>query len=123
MRALVLRQMCPWTAVVLVAAAAAACSKNETAQARGREAAAKAVKVEVVKRERVARSVDLVGTLAAVDQVTISSEADGKVSYGREQASFPIAARSQSSAANATTLAVTTPLSHAVYLFALAGAA
>jgi multidrug efflux pump subunit AcrA (membrane-fusion protein) len=80
MRALVLRQMCPWTAVVLVAAAAAACSKNETAQARGREAAAKAVKVEVVKRERVARSVDLVGTLAAVDQVTISSEADGKVS-------------------------------------------
>jgi multidrug efflux pump subunit AcrA (membrane-fusion protein) len=60
--------------------AAAACSKGETAQARGREAGAKAVKLEVVKQERVARSVDLVGTLAAVDQVTISSEADGKVS-------------------------------------------
>jgi membrane fusion protein, multidrug efflux system len=66
--------------VALASLAAAACSKGETAQARGREAGAKAVKLEVVKQERVARSVDLVGTLAAVDQVTISSEADGKVS-------------------------------------------
>jgi len=66
--------------VALASFAAAACSKGETAQARGREAGAKAVKLEVVKQERVARSVDLVGTLAAVDQVTISSEADGKVS-------------------------------------------
>ncbi|HKB12503.1 MAG TPA: efflux RND transporter periplasmic adaptor subunit [Vicinamibacterales bacterium] len=72
--------MCRWTAVALAAASAAACSKGETAQARGREAAAKPVKVEIVKRERVARAVDLVGTLAAVDQVTISSEAEGKVS-------------------------------------------
>jgi multidrug efflux pump subunit AcrA (membrane-fusion protein) len=77
---MVLRQVCRWTAVGLVAAASAACSKGETAQARGREAAAKPVKVEVVKKERMARSVDLVGTLAAVDQVTISSETDGKVS-------------------------------------------
>ncbi|HXI30881.1 MAG TPA: efflux RND transporter periplasmic adaptor subunit [Vicinamibacterales bacterium] len=66
--------------MALASFAAAACSKGETAQARGREAGAKAVKLEVVKQERVARSVDLVGTLAAVDQVTISSEADGKVS-------------------------------------------
>src|SRR5207244_1952348 len=57
-----------------------ACSKNETAQARGRDAAPKSIKVDVVKEERVTRSVDLVGTLAAVDQVMISSEADGKVS-------------------------------------------
>jgi hypothetical protein len=48
-------------------------------------------------------------------------ELDGRVSYDHDQASFPIVARSQSSAANANTLAVTTPLSHAVYLFALAG--
>ena len=42
--------------------------------------AAKPVKVEAVREETVERAVDVVGTLAAVDQVTISSEADGKVS-------------------------------------------
>jgi RND family efflux transporter MFP subunit len=62
------------------AIATAACSKNETAQARGRDAAAKPVTLETVRLEKVKRAVDLVGTLAAVDQVTISSEADGKVS-------------------------------------------
>ena len=59
---------------------AAACTKTESAQARGREAAAKPVKVEVVLQKTVRRAVEVVGTLAAVDQVTISSEADGKVS-------------------------------------------
>jgi RND family efflux transporter MFP subunit len=64
-----------------VAIASLACSKNETAQARGRDAsAAKPVTVETVRLEKVKRAVDLVGTLAAVDQVTISSEAEGKVS-------------------------------------------
>src|SRR3954454_3789589 len=80
MHAQVLRQMCRWSAVILAAAAAAACSKGETAQARGRDTAAKSVKVEFVKKERITRTVELVGTLAAVDQVTISSETDGKVS-------------------------------------------
>jgi RND family efflux transporter MFP subunit len=80
MHAQVLRQMCRWSAVILAAAAAAACSKGETAQARGRDTAAKPVKVELVKKERITRTVELVGTLAAVDQVTISSETDGKVS-------------------------------------------
>jgi multidrug efflux pump subunit AcrA (membrane-fusion protein) len=70
----------------LVAAAAAlalattGCSKPETAQARSREAAAKPVQVEIVRQDSVRRAVDVVGTLVAVDQVTISSEADGKVS-------------------------------------------
>lgn len=59
---------------------AAGCSKTETAQARGREATAKSVATEVVRQDTVKRSVELVGTLAAVDQVMISSEADGKVS-------------------------------------------
>jgi RND family efflux transporter MFP subunit len=63
-----------------MALTAAGCSKTETAQARGRDAAAKPVKIETVKQEDVKRAVELVGTLAAVDQVTISSEADGKVS-------------------------------------------
>ena len=60
---------------------ASGCSKTETAQARGRDAtAARPVKVEAVREESVKRTVELVGTLAAVDEVTISSEADGKVS-------------------------------------------
>ena len=41
---------------------------------------AKAVKVEAVGQETVTRSVEVVGTLAAVDEVTVSSEADGIVS-------------------------------------------
>lgn len=43
----------------------------------------------------------------------------GKVSRGTHQAVFPDLAVTHSSAANASTLAVTTPLSHAVYLIAL----
>ena len=80
MRVTVLRQVCRWTAVTLASVTAVACSKGETAQARGRDAVAKAVTVEIVKKERTVRAVDLVGTLAAVDQVTISSETEGKVS-------------------------------------------
>jgi len=66
--------------IVAGAVAGAGCSKTDTAQARGREASAKPVKIEVVREDTVKRAVELVGTLAAVDQVTISSEADGKVS-------------------------------------------
>jgi len=62
------------------ALAAAGCSKNETAQARGRDDSAKPVKVEPVREQLVTRAVEIVGTLAAVDEVTISSEADGIVS-------------------------------------------
>jgi RND family efflux transporter MFP subunit len=71
----------PFVVVMAVTAfAAAGCSKTDTAQARGREVSAKPVKVEAVRQETVKRTVELVGTLAAVDQVTISSETDGKVS-------------------------------------------
>ena len=55
------------------------CSKGDTAQARGAEVAAKPVTVEIVRRDSIRRAVDVVGTLAPVDQVTISSEADGRV--------------------------------------------
>ncbi|OLC77308.1 MAG: hypothetical protein AUJ01_01395 [Acidobacteria bacterium 13_1_40CM_3_65_5] len=64
----------------LVLLAGAACSKSETAQARGRDDAPKPVKVERVREEPVRRSIEVVGTLAAVDEVTISSEAEGRVS-------------------------------------------
>ena len=66
-------------AIVLVPLIASGCSKNEAAQAKTGAAAPKQVKVELVRKDSVRRSVDVVGTLAAVDQVTISSEADGKV--------------------------------------------
>jgi len=71
------------TFLILLSAGAIAtlgCSKSETAQARGRDDAAKPVKVEPVNQQKVTRSVEIVGTLAAVDEVTISSEADGVVS-------------------------------------------
>jgi RND family efflux transporter MFP subunit len=65
---------------VCLACIAAGCSKGETAQARGRDTAVKPVKVEAVRQETVRRAVEVVGTLAAVDQVTVSSETEGKVS-------------------------------------------
>jgi HlyD family secretion protein len=73
---------CKTTATVLLLSslAASACSKSESAQARGRDDTAKAVKVETVGEETVIRSLEVVGTLAAVDDVTVSSEADGIVS-------------------------------------------
>ncbi len=65
--------------VVALALGVGGCSKGDTAQARSTDGAARQVKVETVRQNAVRRSVDVVGTLAAVDQVTISSEADGKV--------------------------------------------
>jgi RND family efflux transporter MFP subunit len=57
------------------------CGKSETAQARSRSAdgVAKPVAVAVVQKDSVRRAIDVVGTLVAVDQVTVSSEAEGKV--------------------------------------------
>jgi RND family efflux transporter MFP subunit len=66
--------------IIALSAAAVACSKSETAQARGRDDGTKAVKVETVSQQAVTRSVEVIGTLAAVDEVTVSSEADGIVS-------------------------------------------
>jgi multidrug efflux pump subunit AcrA (membrane-fusion protein) len=66
-------------ALVGITLAAGACTKDSAAQVRGRDTAAKPVHVAVVEQQTVRRAVDLVGTLAAVDEVTISSEADGKV--------------------------------------------
>jgi HlyD family secretion protein len=63
-----------------IALTAAGCSKTDTAQARGRDDSAKPVKVEPVGEQTVIRSIEVVGTLAAVDEVTVSSEADGIVS-------------------------------------------
>jgi RND family efflux transporter MFP subunit len=66
-------------ALLALALGATGCSKSETAQARSQDGAAKPVTIAPVQKNSVRRSVDVVGTLAAVDQVTISSEADGRV--------------------------------------------
>jgi RND family efflux transporter MFP subunit len=65
--------------LVALGAAAAACSKSETAEARSSEGTPKPVAVTTVKKDSVRRAIDVVGTLTAVDQVTVSSEAEGKV--------------------------------------------
>ena len=70
----------PAAVVVSLALSGAACSKSESAQARGRDAAAKPVKTEPVRQEMVHRAVEVVGTLAAEDEVMLSSEADATVS-------------------------------------------
>ena len=71
-----------WCAVIVFAVGVCgACSRPETAQARGRDdAAGKRVKTEVVREEPVHRAVAVVGTLAAEDEVTVSSQAEGVVS-------------------------------------------
>jgi len=72
---------CRVIAVTAIAAlVCAGCSKTESAQARGRDDAAKRVKIELVRQEAVHRAVEVVGTLAAVDEVTVSSQAEGTVS-------------------------------------------
>jgi RND family efflux transporter MFP subunit len=66
--------------IVAVTLGVAGCSKVGTAKANGRDEAAKSVKVEAVRQEQLRRSIEVVGTLAAEDQVTIASQADGAVS-------------------------------------------
>jgi RND family efflux transporter MFP subunit len=66
-------------ATVVLVLAAAGCDKSQTADAKARDGVAKPVATTVVVKNSVRRSVDVVGTLTAVDQVTISSEAEGTV--------------------------------------------
>src|SRR5512144_2433238 len=66
--------------VALAAVVEVGCTKAQTAQARGKDDSAKQIKTAVVKQDALRRAVDVVGTLAAEDQVTISSQADGTVS-------------------------------------------
>lgn len=63
---------------LLAAAATAACSKSTAGQGH-REAAALPIKTDTVRQEMVRRAIEVVGTLAAEDEVTISSQADGIV--------------------------------------------
>jgi multidrug efflux pump subunit AcrA (membrane-fusion protein) len=60
-------------------ACAAACSKSPAAQTRTQGDTPPSVQVQVVREDIVRRNVDVVGTLAAADEVVVSSEADGTV--------------------------------------------
>jgi len=79
LRSLVLRPILNSALVVILCAAVSGCSKSDTAQAGASDRQAKSVTVVPVQRDSVRRAVDVVGTLTAVDQVTVSSEADGTV--------------------------------------------
>ena len=57
----------------------AGCLDSSAEQSGGPKQPAKSIKTEAVRQESVRRSLDVVGTLAAEDQVTISSEVDGVV--------------------------------------------
>jgi RND family efflux transporter MFP subunit len=57
----------------------AACSRSQSAQAKAGDTP-KPVSVEAVRDEQVHRAVEVVGTLAAQEEVTVSSQAEGAVS-------------------------------------------
>jgi multidrug efflux pump subunit AcrA (membrane-fusion protein) len=71
-------------AVACVAALAVlalpACSREQHAQARGRDETARSVTTAHVRQDTVARALEVVGTLAAADEVTLSSQTEGAVS-------------------------------------------
>src|ERR1700754_3284051 len=69
------------TAAVTVAAlVVTGCSRVPTGGARARQETARPIETEAVRQESVQRAIEVVGTLAAEEQVTISSQADGAVS-------------------------------------------
>lgn len=76
-----MRGISPVVRIILVLALGAitACSGAGRTQALGRSDTPRAVQIERVKREDLHRGIDVVGTLAAADEVTVSSEAAGKV--------------------------------------------
>ena len=75
----VLRPVLKLALVATLAATVSGCSRSDTAEAGAGDGQPKKVNVVPVQRDSVRRAVDVVGTLTAVDQVTISSEADGTV--------------------------------------------
>ena len=72
--ALILVVLCVMAAVV------PGCMDSSAEPAGGPKQAAKPVKTEAVREESVRRTVEVVGTLAAENEVTVSSQAEGVVS-------------------------------------------
>ena len=67
-------------AVVALAVATAACSKTQTVDSGARARPVKVIDTQPVRHERVNRVVNITGTLAAENEVTVSSQAEGVVS-------------------------------------------
>jgi multidrug efflux pump subunit AcrA (membrane-fusion protein) len=73
MGALILAMLCTMALVT------SGCADSSAEQDGGPKEALKAVKTDGVREESVRRTLEVVGTLAAEDQVTVSSEVDGVV--------------------------------------------
>jgi len=73
MGALILVMLCTMAVVT------SGCADSSAEQSGGPKEALKAVKTDAVRQESVRRTLEVVGTLAAEDQVTVSSEVDGVV--------------------------------------------
>ena len=70
---LILIVLCAGTPII------AGCADSSAEQTGDSKEALKAVKTDAVRQESVRRTLEVVGTLAAEDQVTVSSEVDGVV--------------------------------------------
>jgi len=79
LRAYTVNRLSGTVLVFSLSVVAGGCDRSQAADAKASDGVARRVAVTVVARKSVRRSVDVVGTLAAVDQVTISSEAEGTV--------------------------------------------
>jgi RND family efflux transporter MFP subunit len=67
-------------ALIAAACLGTACADKQTAQAHASDEGGRPVKVEAVREETIRRAVEVVATLAAEAEVTVSSETDGRVS-------------------------------------------
>jgi RND family efflux transporter MFP subunit len=71
-RALIVAMLCTMALVI------SGCA-DSSAEQEGPQEAAKSIKTDAVRQESIRRTLEVVGTLAAEDQVTVSSEVDGVV--------------------------------------------
>ncbi len=65
--------------LLMSATAATGCGHGETARARGQKPAAREIRTEAVRLDTVRRALDVTGTLAAQDEVSVSAQTDGVV--------------------------------------------
>ena len=63
----------------MLAAAGGGCARSRAENASGDKPSIPSVKVAAVKDEEIRRTIEIVGTLVAWDETTVSAEAEGKV--------------------------------------------
>jgi HlyD family secretion protein len=74
------KSLYPLIVFAVALGAVSACSRTESAQAAARTDVPRPVSVDLVRQDAVHRAVEVVGTLAADSEVTVSAEAEGHVS-------------------------------------------